>query len=365
MFILDLFANKLDPPFQGTLVNQDLVYIKDYYKTVMNKLELFRKENKWYVQGEHILNRLLLLFTDYITLTDISLFKYIDSKLDSTVKELELSSKYYPGKFKYNNMFTGSKEAYYLYNDIRLDKVITEWRNYKPIKVVYTDNCDCDIIVPDRDKKRNVVLYMEVNVMQLIFQYKYWCVAQSFFNYDTSTTRFLGSYVLPNIVSSYFDYSMINIWSKLVEDPKFKPEFKNGLPFNITDYSGRLANGLQEYVKRFKNTKTTFEKILQNIPLATNNNAMEFTRFREFYYSKRILWFPLFSRVKLFKSILTLLGENGKIANTSYTSSIKRDIRTIINYGNIYPDNADKVEIDEFITDLLDILHMVEGTRNY
>ena len=45
MFILDLFANKLDPLYQGTIVNQDLTYIKDYYKTVMNRIELFRKES--------------------------------------------------------------------------------------------------------------------------------------------------------------------------------------------------------------------------------------------------------------------------------------------------------------------------------
>ena len=363
MFILDLFANKLDPLYQGTIVNQDLTYIKDYYKTVMNRIEIFRKENIWFVQGEHILNRMLLLFKDYVTLTDIGLFKYIDSKMDSVVKELELSSKYYPGKYKYNNMFTGSREAYYCYGEIRLDRVISEWRNYRPIKVVYTDNYNCDIVVPDRDKKRKITMFMEVNVMELVFQYKYWCIAQSFFGHDTSTKRFLGSYVLPNIVNSYFDCSMVNIFCKLVEDNEFKPEFINDMPFSISNYSSRMTNGLLEYVNRYKNTKSKFEKILQNVPLATNGNAMDFLRFKEFYYTKKILWFPLFSRIKIFKSLLMLIGKDGQAANLSILSSIKRDIRTILNYGNIYPDNASREEVEEFQQELLEILYMVDNTK--
>ena len=148
--MLELFSRKLPPIFQGITVNQDLKFIREYYNGVIEKVINYREENVWFVKGEHILNRFLKQFLRPEGFNDLDYFKMVDKYSESITRELQFSSKYNTGVFHFNNMYKGSTEAYYVKKKlIDLSTVSTEWKTFRPLKVLYTDNKSIDIDVPD------------------------------------------------------------------------------------------------------------------------------------------------------------------------------------------------------------------------
>ena len=258
-------------------------------------------------------------------------------------------------------MYKGSTEAYYVKKKlIDLSTVSTEWKTFRPLKVLYTDNKSIDIDVPDMMYTKEVRLIIEIDVFKLLFHFKYWVESRNFKDLDSSTESYLGCFLLPSILGSYLDYSCWNIFSKLIVDKNFEPNFRNRLPFSITDYSRRLAKGYLEYVERFRGTKNSFDKILENIPMIASSNAVEFLQLGEIFYTRQVLWLPLLSRMGCLISLLELTGYNGVIANTDITSKVKRYIRQLLNYENLLPNNTPKHIEREFYYLMFRIEHLVD-----
>lgn len=359
--MLELFSRKLPPIFQGITVNQDLKFIREYYNGVIEKVINYREENVWFVKGEHILNRFLKQFLRPEGFNDLDYFKMVDKYSESITRELQFSSKYNTGVFHFNNMYKGSTEAYYVKKKlIDLSTVSTEWKTFRPLKVLYTDNKSINIDVPDMMYTKEVRLIIEIDVFKLLFHYKYWVESRNFKDLDSSTESYLGCFLLPSLLGSYLDYSCWNIFSKLIVDKNFEPNFRNRLPFSITDYSRRLAKGYLEYVERFRGTKNSFDKILENIPMIASSNAVEFLQLGEIFYTRQVLWLPLLSRMGCLISLLELTGYNGAIANTDITSKVKRYIRQLLNYENLLPNNTPKHIEREFYYLMFRIEHLVD-----
>lgn len=359
--MLELFNRKLPPIFQGITVNQDLKYIREYYNGVLNKVIEFRSEHTWLVKGEHILNRMLKQFLRPEGFNDLDYFKMVDRYAESISRELQFTSKYVTGNWHSNNMFKGSLEAYYVKkNIIDLTGMQNKWRDFRPIKVIYTNNKAFDIEVPDMMYSKDVRMIVEIDIFQLMFHYKYWVEMRNFKDQDSSSEAYLGCYLLPSLAGSYIDYSCWNIFSRLVTDRTYEPIFRNRMPFSVTDYSRRLTKGYLEYVDRFRGTKNTFDKILENIPMVTYTNAIEFLQLAEGFYTRQALWLPLFCRLGCLGTLLELTGHNGIIANTDITSKVKRYIRQILNYENMLPSNTPKHIEREFYYMLFRVEHLLD-----
>lgn len=359
--MLELFTKKLPPIFQGITVNQDLKFIREYYRGVVDKVLKFREEQIWVVKGEHILNRFLKQFISPEGFSDLEYFKMVDRYAESITRELQFSSKYNTGVFHFNNMYKGSTEAYYVKkNLLDLTTVSTEWKYFRPLKVIYTDNRVFDIDVPDMMYNKDIRFIFEIDVFQLLFHYKYWTEYRKFNNLDYSTEIYLGCFLLPSILGSYLDYTCWNIFSKLVTDKTYEPVFRNRLPFSITDYSRRLAKGYLEYVERYQGTKNTYDKVLENVPMITNGTAINFLQLGDSFYPRQVLWLPLLSRMGSFITLLELGGHNGIIANTDLTSKVKRYVRQLLNYENLLPVNTPKHIEREFFYLMFRAEHLVD-----
>lgn len=347
--MLELFTTKLPPIFQGITVNQDLKYIREYYNGVIDKVISYRSENIWFVKGEHILNRFLKLFLSPEGMKDIEYFKMIDTYSNSACRNLQFSTMYNTGNFHKNNIFKGSTEIYYVKSEVLpLDKIGSTWKSFNPIKVLYTDNRVFDITVPDSMYNNEVSIIMEIDLFKLMFHYKYWYEERAFRDLDNSTEAYLGSWLMPTLLRSYLDYTSWNIASRLITDRTYIPVFRSKVPFSVSDYTKRLTSGYLEYIDRFRYTKNSFSKILENIPMIYSSNALELMNLPKDFYTRQSIWLPLYCRMGVLISLLELTGTNGKIANSNFTSGIKRTVRSILNLEHILPDNTPKYIEREF-----------------
>ncbi len=364
--MLDLFT--MDKRLSNTLsygtvktISLDIDYIANYYKKVYNDIIRYRDNNNWVVKNENLLNRLLSKLQPYEGMSDFDYFKYIDTYIDTYIKHFRLGSKYYMGDYHKGNIYKDSNEFYYVSNsNIDLSLVSNNWRTFRPLTVTYTDTHDFNIMVPDIMYSNPITIYIDIDIPKMCFQYKYWKSAREIQNRPCDTTNYLGSYLLPSIFSSYLDYVCLNIFNKLIVDEDFAPTFKNNMPFSISNYSMRYTNGLYKFIDRYRNTKNTFEKVMMNIPLL-NNNMFKFLQLDETFYSKKSIFYPYFIRMDAMISLLLLLGKNGLVANTSFTSGVKREIRKIINYGEIFPSNMPKEHKNDFDYKLFRILYLIDN----
>lgn len=341
--MLSLFNSSLPPQNQGVSIHQDLKYIKEYYSKVNSKIQQYRREHEWFVNNKHILKRLISQIRPMRDVEDMMLFRYIDNDTFNIGKNLELTTRYPQGKVHFNNLYRGSREAYYLTKpSIDLGKIPKEWSGYKPLKVIYTDNATLDISVPDSETPNEVTIFVEVNMFQLAFQYKYWVYYRKYRDQDYSIDKYLGSYLLPSLFGSYLDYSCWNVFKQLIYNPDYVCTFKNRIPFSISDYSKRLTQGYSYYIDKFRDTKNTYDKVLLNVPTPIHNNSYDLLHLDGKSGAKRTQWLFLVSRLGDLLALIDLLGTEGKIRNRNYIAVLKRDVRRIINYGNISPYNLPK-----------------------
>lgn len=338
--MIEIFTNRKDPIFQGITIQQEFKYAKEYYRQALDKLYAYRAENTWWVDNKNIISRLIRKSIDPVGIEDFKYFSYIASYADDFARELEMSSKYNQGKWFFGNTFQGSSEAYYVTDELfDMSNIAGRWRNLRPIEVMYTDNASLDFSIPDMHNKHRVTIIFKIKPIELFFQYKYWKLTRN--SEETlSPNHFIGQYLMPRILDSYLDLSLCNILANKIEDSNFTTEFYSNLPFSISDYSKKIDGAFDWYIGRFKNTKTTLDRLMLNIPMISKANLYEVMKLPQAYFTKQVTWLPLVARIDYIYMMLKLLGEPGIIANTSYTSGIKRYARALYNAGTIFPHNT-------------------------
>lgn len=357
--MLEIFTSRKDPIFQGITIQQEFENIRTYYKSVLSKLYQYRADHTWWVDNKNILSRLLAKSIDPLGVDDISYFAYISSYADDFTRELEMSSKYNKGKWFFNNTYKGSSEAYYVTDDVTpIQDIGINWRKLRPLEVLYTNTDILDFSIPDTNNTNRRSFIFKINPIELFFQYKYWKLNRREED-STSYNVYIGQYLLPRILSSYIDMCWINIINSKLEDKDFKVEMYSNLPFSVSDYCNKLDRLLDGFIYKFKHTKNSLDRIMLNIPCISNNNIYKTLKLPQAYYTKQVLWLPLLSRVDTIYGLLTLLGKEGMIANTSYTSGIKRYIRMLINSGNLFPHNTPAELIRNFNVKLFKIQQML------
>lgn len=356
--MLEIFTNRKKPLNQGIVIQQEFKYSKDYYNSVFSKIFSYREENTWWVQNNNIINRLLSRSIDPTGLDDITYYAYVSSYAIDFTRELELSSKYVQGKWFFNNTYKGSIEAYYCTNNmLNLQSLAVNWRKLTPIEVIYTDNDKLDISVPELNNRRSLITIYKINLFELFFQFKYW--RSSLLDRSEGTvSNFIGKILLPRILPSYLDYSLWNMFCKKI-DGKFEVEFESNLPFSMSNYSKKIDSSYSFYINRFRDTKTDIDRLLTNIPAINKTNMLEVLKLPEVYYTKQVLWLPLLSRIDSIYYILKLIGREGIISNTDYTSGIKRYVRMLNNSGTIFPHNTPSVLRRNFDEKLYRITQML------
>lgn len=338
--MLELYTNKLPPIFQGRYFNNDIEYCRKYYSKVIQDLEHYSNDISMTAQNEHILCRLLNRFTNPDGIDNMDYYMYIDEESSYIPKELNMSTMHNKGQWFFNNMFNGSKEAYYVYiNPIPVIHIDKDWRNYQPVTILYTSNSTLDITIPNYLLKRRIEMVMVIDIYKLLFQYKYWRANRINRELNPSAVHYLTSFLFPRMLPSYIEYSLFNVFCNMVHSDVRDIEFYTNLPYSISNYDRKLINGYKDIIKKFKDTKQTYGKLMENLPTMFYN-GYEFLKLPESWYTRQLIWLPIYSRVNATISLIDLLGTSGKIYNSDYIATLRKSIREYKNYGDILPSNT-------------------------
>lgn len=350
----DIFNPRRITINKGKIFNEDIRYTREYYNSVIDKIVKYRIQYDWFLNSKNTLTRLVHRMIDPTGLTDFEYFRIVEDNGYDIARELLLGTRYNKASWYMNNTFKGSRELYYVdFTPIDLTKVPANWRSFEPLEVLYTDNEVFEFTVPDSMVENNITVIYKINIFKLFLQYKYWLASRKMLELDTGINRYIAQYVYPKSLYSYLDYTLWNIYSRLVLNKDYVIQFENNMPFSITDYTKKMKKGMLAYLNKYENTKSSIDQILQGIPAITKDSMYDVLRLADSSFTIQGLWLALLARTEDVYRILLLLGSNGKIANTEYIGGIKRYVRKLKNSGstlplNTPPDIKRKIEKDLF-----------------
>lgn len=333
-----LFNNA--PPVGSTnLSTIDLDYVK---RAVLDdqvaRYKEYRRQTPGYIKSDHLLLKILnSLMVEF----DGDLMTYhqrVSGIVNRLAGSMGLSNASHHGRVFDKGYFYGDdiSEIY-----ITASEGVTGyhlWNNWERMSAVRVLSHPCtgtavleldgELKVPPEFKNKANVAVIELNIPLLACQYQLWKMSMR-----ASTVRpevipdsyFISSIVLPNMLLSHLDISVLNTLSWLSGmDGFFEP--KSNMPFYTTDHTGRFEKGLEEIIRRYGVQTFTFPEMLRNIPCFGAETLLDAVKVPAVAYTNQVVWALTAARLPLTAWLLKMNSINENAKNDLYINRFKRSL---------------------------------------
>lgn len=313
-------------------------YIKRRYNTELTKVKEYYREKERAVDNKHLISRLVNTLTPSLSLDIYDYLKVIDTNARFLSKQFGIVSNINSGVVMDNLFFGKNSNEILLYKEhpIDLDDFEGNWKEYVPIKVIYTDSTDLDMSIPFNDKQYfiPVLNVMSIDVVVLMLQYYKWANHRMLTAQTTNTNVFVSQVVLPNMLDNILDLAIYNRFMYIVDEREI-PEFTFNHPFHVLDLSPGVDKILTDVVKDLEDTSIPVMQILQTIPSIVNENMYDALFIDHKYYTKQSEWVLLLSRIYTINDMVRLLGKKGISRNKDLLSKLPVYIKELSNSRTI------------------------------
>lgn len=339
--MINYFENKFKNLNLGILSVPYMDYIKNIYLNDIDKIALYSLDRKWLVNGKHPLIRFIKKFElplD-VKLPILTTFNIVKENSEYIGRSIGFCNKYNKGEWFYNESYNGAAELYLIEDEFFNLADLDKWENLTSIEVIFTDNTIIDLPFINMNVKKNNIIIYKINGVLLMHQYLKWAENKLRYQQDIDPGYFINSFLMPKIIKSYLDYTLINILNNLIIDQNYELVFKNTLPISIHDLSKKLKNNYLYVIERFCNKKVMVSKTLSSIPLLFKDNLLELiTSFPD--TRRQSLWLKYFIKSHEMNIIKNILGPNGIEFNNSIFSGINNEYKEFQNQNITLPSNS-------------------------
>lgn len=324
---------------QGTVRSMDWKYIHDGLKRNLKTTIEFYQSHSMAVRPEHLLVRLLHNIAVPQSLNIERYFENVDALALDLATALGLTSAIYPGKI-FDGVFYGedSKEIIIAHNDyFDFRKAEFEWENLRPVQVLRHFRSDLYPNLPNGKKSgvESGLAVISINIPMLAIQYRSFRM-QEIINttneegvqYDTqkSTMQFIHMYVLPNMLYSHMDLAIFNrLYNLEFGIPLGESIVKHS--FFISDYTEKMDDFLSTILKTLQTSTRTFKNILENIPLISEDSALELMSLPDIAPTRQVMWAIVISRLNELMLLFRLAKEAGGNKNQSEINRVMRHMQ--------------------------------------
>lgn len=325
--MLRIFTEK-DKIQSRHIIDYNLEMIRERYRGEISRVKYYFRESTKYLKSKHILTNMLeTLNVD----TSLDLDRYIELVEANTPRLYRLYrvGTSYNKPHPYTNMFYGRNSAEYMLGisdsgEAILD--ITNWRNFVPVRVLLHPNTDLNLEVtePNYSYKDTELVVVEINLPLLAIQYKMWVQEQNEADTSTYEARFVKSYVLPNMLDSHVDLTLLNRLIQIHQDGEVRETYKAPkLPIAIIDYGSKLDKILKKLDNDIRLTKTRYQDLLEIIPGISTTYIWDSLRMPDIFPTAQIRAVLLIARLRYILFFIDLLGAPGERRNKHLINDLK------------------------------------------
>ena len=235
----------------GQALDPNLKYVRTQFKTLINDVKQYYRRNPKYVDSRNMIALIIQQFVINTNVDDAEWANRVDRYSRGFMKDFGISSAINKGRIHPKGITLGpqSEECVMAsFDKFDTNGLGKRWRELQPVKYLYHTRTDCTLPIMNNTTPGRAYGVISINIPMLMVQYRYWRRWQESLGVIQfeNTYRFVGSYVLPNMVDSFLDIAFFNRLDRASQGIK-TPTFPVSHPFYLTDLTPRLER-LEEFI---------------------------------------------------------------------------------------------------------------------
>lgn len=244
----------------GQAVDPTLAYVKRTYRTLIHDVKQYYRKAPKYVGSNNLFALIIQQFVLDMKVDDAEWCNRVERYSRGFAKDFGLVTAINKGRIhtKGITLGTSSEEVAVLsYDKFDLNGIGKRWRELTPVKYLYHTRTDCALPVMNNTTPGRAFGVIQINIPMLMVQFRYWHRWQLSQNVlqPENAYRFVGSFVLPNMIDSFLDIAFFNRLDRQSQGIP-TPVFPVQHPFYLTDLTPKLVR-IEESIN--------FEAILKGI----------------------------------------------------------------------------------------------------
>ena len=264
---------------------------------------------------------------------DVAAYRgFVESMMNNISGRLGYSCDRYKGTpfFSGKAQFYGNRTIEILIadeKDFDLRGIEDRWEDLTPVRVIAHPRSDITIEYLDGKSKftESGICVIEVNVPMMAVQFQLWREYQRSLGENTTQDPafFVGTYVIPNMVRSHLDVSIMNRISRTFFNESYGRSDYNP-PFFVTDVSGRIDDFARKYNDLMVKDQTDWYDLLRNIPALSASDMLEVHRLPEMAFNAQSIWSLFAARMYLVTYLLGVRKRGDGYKNADEINKIRR-----------------------------------------
>lgn len=292
----------------------ELAYLRrayqDVIKDVLEHYHFYPKR----VDGDHRLGALLTHLPRRWDLDDTRYLHFVDNASEGLSRTYQFTSPTHRGKLHERGLTLG-KDCYEAvidhYNGPPRDiGTVGAWRYWRPLNYLYHTRTDLRLPISNNLQQGKGYGVITIDIPLLALQYRYWLKTQKrgdreeIAQQPESVFRFLGSYALPNMVTSYLDIAIFNRLTRLANGLPLH-SFPSPHPFYVMDLSNRIDDLCQKVIKTNDQRRGDVQVFVGNTPMIVQPTLQQVMQLPSMPINRNNEWALLFARLPYLKYITT------------------------------------------------------------
>lgn len=333
----DIF-NVVDVIHYGLIRSPEWRYVQDGLQASIANLKAYYASRIYAVRSNHPLAVLLNSLSLSLTSDTGNFYNDYYFRAEDIGKTYNFTSTTNRGRIYRGTFFGGNNpEVIMAINDTGSPYSIEQnWKTTATVKVLSHNKTDINLALPN-GKKTTVedgVTIITVDIPALILQYRCFQKANQIKGDNLSAAHFIHMYVLPNMLASYLDLSLVNrFYALLIGAPINR--FANLHALSLIDYNRRVDDCQQHLIDVLRNKKYYYNKILESIPGVTQLNFKEILRLPEDPATYQVEWAYCIARLDAVSMLLELGYDKTEDLNQQTLNHVRRELMSLKNSAAI------------------------------
>lgn len=305
-------------------------WLKIRYRENVKRMQSMWQENNHPVLSAHPLVQ-ALKHTGPIDQSPVELSDLAIARAPYLSKNFQFTTDFNKGSFKALKIYPQEDAMIYSSSDyISPYRAVSEWRTLKPLKCLWLDSSNTEFSIPKPSKDIEGFSSVSIDIPQMALMYKGFKQDLVSLQSDSvlGAEDFVGTYVLPSILESQVDLSMISAVMAVYyghHTPRNRVDYGRFLPTYDVDF----VKVAKHFLNRVSDTRFPYVQVLQNIPTAFSTSGLEALQLPDFPSTLQVNWAMLSTRIKVINFLLDVGGVTGRRANQGFINQLKRYTREI------------------------------------
>lgn len=325
--MLSIFTN-MEQPISSVIHPPKFALVERTYRQSIDKVCDYYRHRNFVTQSNHPLAQAITLGCPPI---HYELDRFIELAFfrgPLVSRHLKFTSSLIYGKMFYGTFFGDGNIEYIISDDhsFNMEQAVTNWREIRALRVI--EHPFTDLSLNNNNGMKSVssqgVCILTVNLPLLFLQFR--CYALSIESTDAERSilvnRFIQQYVIPNMLYSYTDLSIVNRLLRRHYNEPLDKVLRRPV-FNFIRNEPLLDDVLDEVYHKLKDNGLTYPTALANIPSIRSDSAKEALVLPNIAETRQVWWLIMRSRLRIMKGLIDIGGVHGVAKNTNYIAELK------------------------------------------